>query len=236
MEAFYRFFLSLYISDKSSPSTDSPSQASGDITAVLASLVTSFSSITSDDELDAFQKKVDTQLSVQAAEFCFSDFHSFMDRLSQKQDTIRFWYQFVSTDILAYLGLFVGLRYRNWDLRTGSIKQLAAIFSAFDRPVYQRLIPTHIHDLLTLPKPLLEHLQQGCFSVRLTPGWQSMEVKGLIWKPYLGHHRHYQEPLSMPMGYHTREQRVPAPHTCNDDINILPLLSKNFLQGGFQIL
>jgi len=110
-------------------------------------------------------------------EFCFSDFHSFMDRLSQKQDTIRFWYQFVSTDILAYLGLFVGLRYRNWDLRTGSIKQLAAIFSAFDRPVYQRLIPTHIHDLLTLPKPLLEHLQQGCFSVRLTPSeWHGVAL------------------------------------------------------------
>ena len=92
--------------------------ASGDINAVLASLVTSFFSLTSDDELDAFRMKVNTQLSVQGAAYCFSDFHSFMDRLSQKQDTVRFWYQFVSIDIFAYLGLFVGLRYHNWDLRT----------------------------------------------------------------------------------------------------------------------
>ncbi len=177
MEAFYRFFLSLYISDKSAPSIDSQPHVIGDIDALLASLVSSFSSLTCDDELDAFRKNIASQLSVQGAAYCFSDFHTFMERLSQKQDTIRFWYQFVSTDIFAYLGLFVGLRYRNWDLRNGSIKQLAAVFSAFDRPVYQRLIPTHIYDLLTLPKPLLEHLQQGCFSVRLTPSeWHGVAL------------------------------------------------------------
>ena len=62
-----------------------------------------------------------------------------------------FWSRFLSTDCLAYIGLFLSIRYRNWELRTGSIKELAAIFAAFDRPIYQQLVPHHIHELLLMP-------------------------------------------------------------------------------------
>jgi len=51
----------------------------------------------------------------------------------------------------------------------GSLKQQAAIFSAFDRNTYQRLIPQHLHDVLCLPAPVLAHLQKGSFSVRFNP-------------------------------------------------------------------
>ena len=98
----------------------------------------------------------------------YSGFKSFMENLAGYQDTVKFWYHFMSEDCFAYIGLFVALRFRNWELRNGSIKQLAAIFSAFDRPTYQELIPHHLKDLLTLPNSVLHHLRKGGFSVRLT--------------------------------------------------------------------
>ena len=45
---------------------------------------------------------------------------------------------------------------------------MAAVFSAFDRPIYQRLVPQHLADLLYFPAPILQHLQKGAISVRLT--------------------------------------------------------------------
>ena len=63
--------------------------------------------------------------------------------------------QFVMVDIMAYLGLYVAIHYHNWHLRNGSIKLLATIFSAFDRPIYQQLIPRHVYDVLSLPHELI---------------------------------------------------------------------------------
>ena len=129
-------------------------------------LISEFSSLTSDTELDTFRDLVDETIS--RSILSLEDFKSFMDNLCEKQDTIRFWYQFISVDIMAYIGLYISICYRNWQLRNISIKHLAAIFTAFDRPVYQRLVPAHIHDILTLPSPILHHLERGSFSVRLT--------------------------------------------------------------------
>ena len=88
--------------------------------------------------------------------------------LAKKYPTIHFWYQYVCVDCFAYIALFTSLRYRNWDLRTGSLKLLAAVFAGFDRPIYQELIPRHIKDLLTMPSSVLHHLRKGGFSVRLS--------------------------------------------------------------------
>ncbi len=46
---------------------------------------------------------------------------------------------------------------------------LAAVYSAFDRPTYQELIPRHLKDLLTMPSNVLHHLQKRSFSVCLSP-------------------------------------------------------------------
>lgn len=46
---------------------------------------------------------------------------------------------------------------------------MAAVFSAFDRPIYQEIIPRHLKDLLTIPSSVPHHLQKGSFSVRLSP-------------------------------------------------------------------
>ena len=100
----------------------------------------------------------------------YSEFKDYMEKLSSQNDTLRFWYQFVSVDCFAYIhvhvALFISLRYRNWELRTGSIKMLAAIFFAFDRSIYQELITQHLKEVLLMPDHILHHLQRGGFSVR----------------------------------------------------------------------
>ena len=69
---------------------------------------------------------------------------------------------------LIYMSLFVAIRNGDWMLRMAVIKSMAAVFSAFDRPIYQRLVPQHLADLLCFPAPVLEYLKKGAFSVRLT--------------------------------------------------------------------
>ena len=166
MEAFYRFFLSLYITNKYASPSDQQIHMEDGIHCVITALVSEFASLRCDSELDSFRGKVQNAISPTGV--CFHDFHTFMEGLSQQQDTIGFWYQFLTVDIMAYFGLFIAIPYRNWDLRNGSMKLLAPVFSAFDRPIYQALIPHHILDVLSLPDCLLQHLRQGCFSVRLT--------------------------------------------------------------------
>ena len=78
-----------------------------------------------------------------------------MQCIASEQDTTRFWYEFITNDCLAYIGLFVGIRYRQWELRMAALKKQAPIFTAFDRNIYQRLIPQHIADILSLPEPIL---------------------------------------------------------------------------------
>ena len=47
---------------------------------------------------------------------------------------------------------------------------MAAVFSALDRPIYQRLIPRHLADLLCFPTTVIQHLKKGAFTVHLTEG------------------------------------------------------------------
>ena len=72
------------------------------IHCVITGLVSEFSSLSCDSELDSFRGKVQNAISPTGV--CF---HTFMERLSQQQHTIRFWYQFVTVDIMAYFGLLL---------------------------------------------------------------------------------------------------------------------------------
>ena len=49
-----------------------------------------------------------------------------------------------------------------------SIKKMAALFSAYDRITYQRLIPRHIAEILRAPPELLSCLQDGGFVASLS--------------------------------------------------------------------
>ncbi|CAC5406690.1 unnamed protein product [Mytilus coruscus] len=75
--------------------------------------------------------------------------------------TFQFWDTFVHTDFMAYLGLYIGIRSRNWNLRNVSLKKLACLFNAFDRHNYLRMIPYHLADLQTFPQSVLDHFEAG---------------------------------------------------------------------------
>lgn len=46
-------------------------------------------------------------------------------------------------------------------------KSMAALFTAYDRPTYEKLISQHISDMDDLPQPMLEELRNGGFVVSL---------------------------------------------------------------------
>ena len=48
-----------------------------------------------------------------------------------------------------------------------AIKSMAALFTAFDRPNYQKLIPQHIVDVLALPYGILSELTKGGFTLSI---------------------------------------------------------------------
>ena len=84
---------------------------------------------------------------------------------------------FVMEDGCAYVALYIGICYRVWHLRVASLKLMAPVFQAFDRPTYQQLIPQHLKDLACMPRPILEHLDAGGFSVHLTPSqWHAVAL------------------------------------------------------------
>ena len=101
-----------------------------------------------------------------------SKFEIFIKEQTEKYDTWHFWSQFVFEDSFAYISLYLAMRSGQWDLRMAAIKSMAALFTAFDRPNYQKLIPQHIVGLLTIPNDLLSQLSHGGFtvSIRGRPG------------------------------------------------------------------
>ena len=170
--ALYRFFMSLYMKHM----TDSQ-QIQGQLDELMSSLIQQFISIRTETDLQLFRDTCTNTMESEQLPLKYSKFVAFMEDLARKNDTVRFCYQFLSVDCFAYIALFTALRYRNWELRTGSLKLLAAVFSAFDRPTYQELIPRHLKDLLTMPPSVLHHLQKGSFSIRLSPSeWHAVAL------------------------------------------------------------
>ena len=98
----------------------------------------------------------------------YDQYTHFVQGICLCQDTTRFWYDYVTVNSMAYIALFVAIRNGDWVLRLAAIKLMAAVFHAFDRPIYQRIIPRHLADLLCFPPQVLYHLQKGAMSVHLT--------------------------------------------------------------------
>ena len=66
------------------------------------------------------------------------------------------------------VALFIAIRSGNWHLRMAALKLMAADFTAFDHPIYQKLITNHIQDVLKMPDELLEYLKTGGFTVSIS--------------------------------------------------------------------
>ncbi len=157
-EAFYNYFLSLYLSDSEHL------EEGVYVSQIQCIMIVFLQRFTNADDEEKFRSEVQTKLSQPS----YESIDRFMKAFSQKQDTIKFWYSYITEDCFAYITLYVATRYRNWNLRTAGIKNMVAIFAAFDCPTYQQLIPRHLHDLATLPTHLLNHLEKGAFAVRLS--------------------------------------------------------------------
>ena len=48
-----------------------------------------------------------------------------------------------------------------------ALKQMAPLFTAFDRPKYSKLIPLHKKEMLSIPEKIKSHLRSGGFSVSI---------------------------------------------------------------------
>lgn len=87
------------------------------------------------------------------------------------EDSIRFWGEFIFRNCAAYIALYLAIRRGQWSLRVAAIKEMAALFAAFDRPKYQKLIPQHIKDMVYLPKDVLRKVGSPlvCLDDQVTP-------------------------------------------------------------------
>ena len=97
-----------------------------------------------------------------------SEFCKYLSDLSAQDDTCKLWGKFVLEDCLPYIGLYFAMRSGNWNLRMYSVKEMAPLFSAYNRITYRKLIPQHIAELLRAPPELLSCLQNGGFVVSLS--------------------------------------------------------------------
>lgn len=107
----------------------------------------------------------------------FTSFNEFVKQKSFEDDTWKYWIQFLFKDCFAYIGLYLAIRGSNWQLRLASLKLMAPLFSAFDRDVYQRIIPHHLTEIHHYPQHILQNLQAGGFTVSITgQHWHSVAL------------------------------------------------------------
>ena len=97
------------------------------------------------------------------------EFQSIVEKTSSADDTWNFWSRFVFEDCMPCVGLFIAIRGDKWNLRMAAFKLMAAAgFTAFDHPIYQKLITNHIQDILQMPNKLLEYFKTSGFTVSIS--------------------------------------------------------------------
>lgn len=155
-ESTYRHFMSGFLKDKTPP----------DFLACISKWVKSFPLSQTQESTVRTLKEMLEDLSDKHREYQ-KHFCKYMTDQAEMSDTWKFWTQFVFQDCFAYITLYLSVRSGNWTLRMAAIKSMAALFTAFDRPKYQKLIAQHISDMMTLPDEVHHHLQHGGFAVSI---------------------------------------------------------------------
>ena len=95
---------------------------------------------------------------------------SFKQHIQEQREvdaTWHLWSNYVLNDCFGYVGLFLSIRNSDWDLQIASIKNIAALFSAYDRPCYQKLVPDHLADLQAYPPQVIDFFKAGGFTVKV---------------------------------------------------------------------
>ena len=164
-EAIMRVFLRLYL--KNLEGKPEMAQIVSSFRSIVNDLATRLSKVKTLSDFETVVQEVDKTFSEKLSTF-YGQYTHFIQGICLCQDTTRFWYDYITVNSLAYVALFVAIRNGDWLLRLAAIKLMAAVFHAFDRPIYQRIVPRHLADLLCFPPQVLHHLQKGAMSVRLT--------------------------------------------------------------------
>ena len=99
-----------------------------------------------------------------------TEFTEFTHYQQQRDDTWKFWCGYVFFDCFRYISKFLAIRTTNWDIRVSSLKSMAALFSAYDQPCYQRLVPKHLADIYQYPRDIITSFEKGAFIVKLKKG------------------------------------------------------------------
>ena len=93
----------------------------------------------------------------------YSGFVSFLTDLRDKDDTWKFWINFLFHDCQAYVGLYISIRGGMWTLRLASLKKMCPVFTAFDRLNYMKILPQHFAEVASLPNVVKQCLSKGGF-------------------------------------------------------------------------
>jgi hypothetical protein len=161
------FLLQVYEAFVSTFAENFLSQHSEIETSEIQLLATALTKAGTSDDLSHAIKNVLDYHSKQAN--VHEQFSSYIRDTVQSSKTQVFWKNFVEFDVFAYVSLFIAIRNSDWQLRLASLKTMAAIFFAFDRPIYQRLVSTHLTDILQMPNELKKYFDDnGAFSVHIT--------------------------------------------------------------------
>ena len=116
-------------------------------------------------------------------------FHSFVKQQAVIDDTWKFWSQFVFEDFIAYVGLFLSIRCRKWNLRMSTLKLMAPLVCAYDRTTYQCLIPNHLAAIQTFPQKIIDCFEKGGFAVNVIGGnghYIALDEAHEMWKDMKG--------------------------------------------------
>lgn len=98
----------------------------------------------------------------------FQNFQQFVDSRGSVNPTFKFWSNFCFRDVLNYVGLYMAIRSRDYNLRGACIRQLVPLFHALDRTNYLRVVPIHMATLKTCPSYIVKELEAGAFAVSLS--------------------------------------------------------------------
>jgi len=151
-EALYRHMLSCFLSEHGN------AMSCEDVKAYLEECDRQCSSAASYQPLREHTTMIEDKLSE-----AYKDFLCYISTKSENNSTWKFWKEFVFRDGFSYLCLFFSIRGGMWNLRTASIKTMAPMFTAFDRPHYRKLIPQHLKDMQTMPESIQHFFGDGAF-------------------------------------------------------------------------
>ena len=150
MEELYLHFLTVFLQNIFNPENSTTEHS--DLLAHVRQWLQSFPTATTQQQCHRNLQELLSDITEKHPMF-LEDFDRFMESMASRDQS---WNSgsnlYLKTACLTYLGLFLAIRTGNWHLKwPTSVKQMAALFTAFDRPCYEKLIAQHIHDICKCP-------------------------------------------------------------------------------------